>query len=173
MPNVNHQGKMRNIFIVLLLAGAILSCTDKNIVFDKYQSIPDAQWNRDSIIHFSFSPIDTISKNNIYINLRNNHNYGYSNLFLIVQIDFPNATQVVDTLEYEMADAEGKFLGTGFTDIKENKLEYKQNVVFPVKGIYGISIQQAMRKSGEVEGLEYLDGVSDIGLEIEKVRSDE
>ncbi len=153
------------LFIVII---SISSCT-KNMVFDQFQNIEDAEWHKDSIISFSINSVDTISKNNIYINLRNNKDYEFSNLFLIVGIKFPNNYQIVDTLEYEMTSPEGRFLGTGITDIKENKLEYKTSVNFPVKGAYIINIQQAMRKTRNADGLEYLDGITDVGLQIEKV----
>jgi len=135
--------------------------------------MPNSEWHKDSIVSFEFNPIDTISKNNIFINLRNNNDYTYSNLFLIVGIDFPNNYKVVDTLEYEMADVEGKFLGEGLTDLKENKLEFKTNVNFPSTGTYNISIQQAMRKSGDVEGIETLKGVVDVGIQIEKMNTND
>ena len=164
------MGKPAIIFVIMVL---MVSCTRNSEVFNQYQTVNDAGWHKDSIVAFTYTALDTISKNNLYINLRNNKDYGYSNLFLIVSIDFPNNTQIVDTLEYGMADAEGKFLGSGFTDIKENKLEYKENVVFPVPGDYNISIQHAMRKGGEVNGLDFLDGITDVGLAIEKVTVNE
>jgi len=157
--------KIAFLFIVII---SISSCS-KNTVFDQFQNIEDAEWHKDSIINFTINSVDTISKNNIYINLRNNKDYEFSNLFLIVGIKFPNNYQIVDTLEYEMTSPEGRFLGTGITDIKENKLEYKTSVNFPVKGDYIINIQQAMRKTRDVEGLDYLDGITDVGLQIEKV----
>jgi len=162
---------MRNISIILFLV-VITSCSD-NYVLDTYKSMPNSEWHKDSIVSFEFNPIDTISKNNIFINLRNNNDYTYSNLFLIVGIDFPNNYKVVDTLEYEMADVEGKFLGEGLTDLKENKLEFKTNVNFPSTGTYNISIQQAMRKSGDVEGIETLKGVVDVGIQIEKMNTND
>jgi hypothetical protein len=54
------------------------------------------------------------------------------------------------------------------SDIKENKLEYKTNVTFSLVGDYDISIQQAMRKTRDIEGLEYLNGITDVGVQIEK-----
>jgi gliding motility-associated lipoprotein GldH len=90
-------------------------------------------------------------------------------LFLIVGIDFPNNYQIIDTLEYEMTTPEGRFLGTGISDVLENKLEYKTNVNFPVSGNYTIHVQHAMRKSQEIEGLAYLNGVTDVGITIEKI----
>ena len=159
--------KMRKLFVIIIVSLITLSCNDST-VFDIYKPISKTQWHKDSIISFDFNPIDTISTNSIYINLRNNNDYQYSNLFLIVGIDFPNNFSVIDTLEYEMADVEGKFLGSGFTDLKENKLEYKSNVVFPITGTYNISVQHAMRKSGDIQGISLLQGITDVGLRIEK-----
>lgn len=156
------------IIILLILLFSLSSCSN-NMVYDQFQPIEDAKWHKDSIVNFTVSSVDTISKNNIYINLRNNKDYEFSNLFLIVGIQFPNNYQIVDTLEYEMTSPEGRFLGTGFSDIKENMLEYKTNVNFPAKGDYNISVQQAMRKTRSVEGLIYLEGITDVGLQIEKV----
>ncbi len=163
---------MRNTLGLLFVLILLISCNN-NMVFDHYKSMPNAEWHKDSIVKFEFSAIDSISRNNVYINLRNNNYYSYSNLFLIVGIDFPNNYKVVDTLEYEMADAEGKFLGEGLTDLKENVLEFKSNVIFPTTGKYKISIQQAMRKSGEVDGITSLKGVTDVGIQIEKMNTNE
>ena len=103
------------------------------------------------------------------INIRNNKNYEFSSLFLIAKIEFPNGFQVVDTLEYEMTDSEGNWLGTGFTELKENKLFYKEKVVFSEKGDYKFNIQHATRSIRDIEGKNPLNGVTDVGLSIEKV----
>ena len=163
---------MRKITLLIAIFFLITSCND-GAIFDNYKSLANSEWHKDSIINFKFNPIDTISRNNLFINLRNNNKYDYSNLFLIVDINFPNNTVFVDTLEYEMTDADGKFLGDGLTDLKENKLEYKTNVIFPVTGEYNINIQQAMRKSGAVEGIKNLSGITDVGLRIEKTQSND
>ena len=83
-------------------------------------------------------------------------------------MDFPHGKKVTDTLEYEMAKADGSLLGTGFSDIKENKLWYKEGVVFKESGEYILKVQQAMRENGEVDGVENLKGVTDVGFRIEK-----
>jgi gliding motility-associated lipoprotein GldH len=126
------------------------------------------RWHKDSVVRFTIPSNDTVQKNNIYVTLRNNKDYEFSNLFLIVGIRFPNSYQIVDTLEYEMTTPEGRFLGTGMSDVKENKLEYKTNVTFSLAGDYELSIQQAMRKTREIEGLQYLNGITDVGVQIEK-----
>ena len=163
---------MRNNIIAIFFVFSCNACSD-SAVFDQYKALNNAQWHKDSILNFKFNPIDTISRNNLFINLRNNNEYQYSNLFLIIDIDFPNNTSIKDTLEYEMTDEQGKFLGTGMTDLKENKLEYKTNVIFPITGEYSINVQQAMRKSGAIDGIENLEGVVDLGLRIEKTKTND
>lgn len=155
---------------IMLLFTAVFytsSCT-RELVYNQFKAVENNEWHKDSIVNFVFSSTDTIQKNNIFITLRNNKDYEFSNLFLIVGIQFPNNYQIVDTLEYEMTTPEGRFLGSGISDIKENKLEYKTNVTFSLKGDYNISIQQAMRKSRDIDGLSYLGGITDVGVQIEK-----
>ncbi len=60
-------------------------------------------------ISFEFDVIDTISPKNLFINIRNNNEYAFSNLYLITELNFPNGTKIVDTLQYEMADKSGNF----------------------------------------------------------------
>jgi len=163
---------MRKLFIIIGISLSIIACNDTT-VYSTYKPIKKSQWHKDSIINFTFKPVDTLSENNVYINLRNNNDYQYSNLFLIVGIDFPDNKSVVDTLEYEMTNAEGKFLGDGFTDLKENKLEYKSKMIFPTTGAYNISVQHAMRKNGDVNGIMFLEGITDVGLQIEKITTND
>lgn len=162
MPAVAVRNSIAALSLVLLL----VSC-DKKRVFDEYKAI-NGSWKKDSIVSFSFDQKDTVSKYNLFINVRNNNSYPYNNMFLIVQLQQPGTKLTkVDTLEYQMANPDGSLLGDGFTDIKESKLWYKENVKFPKAGKYTVSIQQAVRKSGEVPGVEELDGVTDVGFRIE------
>ncbi len=146
-----------------------VSC-DSNRIYDEYKSIPD-QWHKDSVISFKVTPPDTINNYNLFVNLRNTSNYKYSNLYLVVELNYPNGKTLKDTLEYRMSAPDGTFLGTGFTDLKENKLWYKgydQPFVFNESGDYQIKVQHAMRKNGEVNGVLNLEGITDVGFRIER-----
>ena len=66
-----------------------------------------------------------------------------------------------------MTTPSGEWLGTGFGELKENKLWYRENIRFTEAGEYEVNIQQAMRKNGETEGIESLDGVTEVGFRIE------
>ena len=162
---------MRNKFLLGLigLTFVFTSC-DSNRVFDEYQSV-SGEWNKNMAITFNFKAPDTLNPYNLFINLRNNNNYKYNNLFLIATVKYPHGKIEVDTLEYKMAKANGEFLGTGFSDVKENKLWYRgyeEPFVFTENGDYEISIQQAMRESGKVRGVENLEGITDVGFRIEQ-----
>ncbi|WP_455569304.1 gliding motility lipoprotein GldH [Tenacibaculum ovolyticum] len=161
--------KRSSIFILFLTIFMITSC-DSGRIYDEYIMLPKSSWSKRNVVTFTFPIKDSIKKKNLFINLRNNKNYNYSNLFLITQMNFPDGQIIVDTLEYNMTDVTGKFLGKGITDVKENKLFYKENITFPSKGNYTLKIRQAMRKNGNVDGIEELEGVSHVGFRIEKIQ---
>ncbi len=156
--------RINNSYLILLIAVLLISC-DKKRVFDEYKSVGSA-WHKDSIISFDLPELDSTQRYDLFINLRDNNNYPYNNLFLIVTLEKPNGYTKVDTLEYEMAAPDGSLLGDGFTDIKESKLFYKEGVRF--RGKYKVNIKQAVRESGKVPGVTQLEGITDIGLRIEK-----
>lgn len=159
---------MRNslVFSVVLFCLFLFSC-DTNRVFDDYKTVPDA-WNKNEVISFNIKVPDSIQPYNLFVNLRNTNDYKYSNIFLIVEMNFPHGKTLRDTLEYRMAKPNGELLGTGMTSVKENKLWYKEGVVFNESGEYTVNIQHAMRENGVVKGIENLEGITDVGFRIEK-----
>lgn len=122
----------------------------------------------DDTAHFEFSGMDTTATYNMFINIRNDNTFPFSNLFLITEMEHPDGNTVKDTLEYKMAEPTGEWLGKGLGSVKENKLWYRENIVFPKTGVYKVNVSHAMRKNGDVEGLHVLEGITDVGLEIEK-----
>lgn len=159
---------MRKALVCYLLAMVCLVACDSNRVYDEYQSVPERGWHKDSMITFKVEKIDTLKPYHLFINLRNNNNYNYNNIFLITEMNFPNGKVISDTLEYEMAYPNGDWMGQGFGDVYESKLWYKENVRFPETGTYQFKIRQAMRKNGNVNGISELQGITDVGFRIEK-----
>jgi gliding motility-associated lipoprotein GldH len=157
-------------YLQLLFGFLLVVSCDSKMIYDQYQPIENHHWSSENKIEFIVDNTDTISKKNVFINIRNNKAYEFSSLFLIAKIEFPKGIRVIDTLEYEMADIQGKWLGTGFTDVKENKLFYKENVSFAEKGTYKFSIQQVTRGINDIEGKKPLNGITDVGLSIEMVK---
>ncbi|MCR8667151.1 gliding motility lipoprotein GldH [Aestuariibaculum sp. M13] len=159
-----------NTLVFLAICSLVFVSCDSNRVFDEYKSVPN-KWHKDSIVSFDITPPDSTKAYNLFVNLRNTNTYKYNNLFLIVEMVFPHGKTIKDTLEYRMADPTGKLLGTGVTDTKENKLWYKEGVVFKEAGNYKVNIQQAMRENGKVNGVVELEGITDVGFRIEHINS--
>src|SRR5690606_28595286 len=111
--------KMNKSLSTSLLLGLLLmliSC-DNNQVFDSYKSVGNS-WHRDSIVTFDFEVQDTTQYYNLFLTVRANNNYPFSNIFLLSSIESPNNMVKTDTLEYFMASPDGKMLGNGFSDVK-------------------------------------------------------
>ena len=150
---------------LLLLVMIVFSSCDKKRVFDEYKSVGSA-WHKDNIVTFNLPELDSTKRYDLFINVRDNNNYQFNNLFLIVALELPNGFTKVDTLEYQMAEPDGTLLGNGFSDLKESKLFYKENVRFKSK--YKVYIKQAVRENGKVPGVTALDGITEVGFRIEK-----
>lgn len=153
---------------IILLTGLLLFGCGNGPLYSDFQSLENGVWNKDSIIEFETPELQPDEVYQMYINIRNDNTYPYSNLYLITELEYPGGETHIDTLEYSMAEADGSWLGKGYGSIKENKLWYKENINFPVTGVYTIRIEQAMRKNGSVEGIGELIGITDVGLEIER-----
>ena len=148
------------LFVVFVLT--IFSACDKNLIFEKYQPISESGWHKDSPAMFTIPITDTLQNHNLYINVRNDIEYNFSNLWLFIEINQPGKTGITDTLEILLATPAGKWLGDGFGGIKTRQVKYKGGVYFPVSGNYKINIQHGMRD-------ELLEGITDIGFRVEKM----
>jgi len=153
---------------IWLLAALLLISCDKTRVFDAYKSV-GGNWGKDSIVSFELPEMDPAQSYNLLVNLRGDSSYPFNNIFLIVQMDQPDGLTKVDTLEYQMADADGNMLGNGFSDVKESALFFKDHFKFK-KGRYTVHIRQAVRESGKIEGVKQLKGITDVGFRVERAK---
>ncbi len=148
-------------FTLLALALALSAC-DKNRIFDKNTEIPDMAWDKNNILKFDVDITDTVSPDNIYINVRNASQYQFSNLFLFFMTQLPDGRASRDTVELTLADEKG-WLGDGAGDIWDNRILFKKNFRFPMSGKYTFELEQAMR-------LNPLPLIIDAGIRIEKAK---
>ncbi len=146
----------------LALLSAILISCDSNTVFNKNVVIPSEGWYKNNTVAFDIGISDTLEAYKFGLNIRNSIDYRYSNLYIFLITEFPNGNISRDTIELNLANDEGKWLGKGWGDIKENNIVLKSGLTFPLKGNYRFLIQQAMR-------VDTLKGINDIGLSIIKV----
>lgn len=138
----------------------LISC-EFNYTYNKNVDIDDGRWFKDEAARFDVLVEDSLTPHNFYLNLRNDTQYRYSNLFVFLTTHFPNGNITRDTIECVLADASGKWLGKGWGNIKENKILLNQNLRFPLTGKYEFYVQQAMR-------IDTLEGIHSVGLAFEK-----
>lgn len=150
--------KVGSIFLLILM---LFSCnrTDEQV----YVNNLNGTWNKKQKQEFHFKINDVQNPKNIIFVVRNNNNYPYSNLRLIVNFESPKKKIVTDTLNYILAKPNGEWLGTGFGETKEILFQYKLNYKFPEIGLYKINVTQAMRR-------DILPGIEDIGIKVESAK---
>jgi gliding motility-associated lipoprotein GldH len=154
--------KPRIINILLLLAfSALLFACGRGSLFNEYKTIQKAEWNKDSLMVFHVPVADTAHNHSLFVNVRNDIEYKYSNLWLFVKITQPGDTTVTDTFEITLANQSGKWLGKGFGGIKTSENLFRKNVFFPAAGTYEIVIQHGMRDI-------VLEGITDVGVRVER-----
>ena len=158
----------KSVFWILIFASLAFSCQQNNS-FDRYMSIPNG-WDKQEIVSYEFVGPDILKPYNLFVNLRTTTDYKFSNIFLVVELNYPHGKVTKDTLEYIMAKPSGELLGSGFTSVKQHKLWFKgidNAFVFSEEGTYTVHIQQAMRLRGNPKGVAILDGVIDVGFSVE------
>jgi gliding motility-associated lipoprotein GldH len=158
---------MINFFIKILglsLLVVLTSSCDSNKIFEEYIEVENANWKKENIASFEFNAKDTTTAHNLYINVRNTGAYSYSNLYLFVTMQGPSGGLLKDTVNCILADNRGKWLGSGVGDLWDLRIPYVGGFKFAQSGNYIVTLEQAMRAEGG------LDGITDIGLRVEMVK---
>jgi len=148
-----------SIFVIISLQ-AFQSCDSKRF-FEENKRIEKSVWKNTDKAIFNVKIADNLSRYNFYFNLRNGGDYPYSNIYLFLKTVFPDGRIARDTIECQLADYDGKWLGSGISDVKFNRFLFQKGVRFPEKGQYVFEVEQAMRVND-------LKGITDIGIRLEK-----
>lgn len=153
---------MRLFRFILFIVGlfCLVSC-DNNGIYHQYLSIDNNAWQKDSAAVFTVPIIDTANLYNVIIDIRNRNEYSYQNLYLFVYSTTPDGKTDGDTLNCILADNQGRWYGKGIGSTSTLPIMYMPSVKFSQKGVYTFKIMQGMRE-------EILEGISDIGLRVEK-----
>ena len=156
----------QTIKVALLLAGMIVllfSC-NKKVVYSDYKALKGSKWSQDSVLRFDLTVPDSSKIYNLFLNVRNEGRYPYSNLWVFVKIIPPKGPVVNDTIELSLASPDGKWFGHGLGDLYDLKYPYKQTTIFPAAGYYRFEVKQGMRTE---DGM--LTGIRDFGITLDKV----
>ena len=148
--------------VLLSILGIVsLSSCDPNLIYEENKAVENNTWASDDIKIFEFDIEDTISPINIYINLRTTSEYPYSNIYMYLSSEYPTGEYFKDTLEFILAEPDGKWLGENTGTVVEFQTIIASGGRFSRAGTYKFSLQQAMRE-------EELGEVIDVGMRVEK-----
>jgi gliding motility-associated lipoprotein GldH len=143
------------------LLGAGLQSCDTNRVVDQYLPVDGQEWFYADVKVVEVPIVDTVASYKLFINLRHGGNYEWQNLYLRMHIASPSGDTATQMVSVPLADAAGRWLGSGLGDIVELQWPYKEQIKFLEQGTYVFRLEQHMR-------LNPLRAVYDVGLRVEK-----
>jgi gliding motility-associated lipoprotein GldH len=150
-----------NYFVLLVTASLIFLSCDSRRFFENNKKIDQGVWKRTDKIRFEVTIPDTTTGYDFFINVRNDVDYPYANLYLFIETLTPAGIISRDTVECQLADYTGKWFGKGIGSVKFNRFLFRKMIRFRVPGKYFFGLEQAMRVND-------LKGIRDVGLRIEK-----
>lgn len=139
------QKKISNILLIIACSG-ILSACDTERIYEENFPVENQVWNAEDIKTFSFEITDTLSPVDLYVNVRTTTDYPYSNLYIFLYSDYPTGYTDKDTLEFILAEPDGRWLGENSGTVVENQILIARGGFFSVSGTYTFKIQHAMRE---------------------------
>jgi len=151
---------MTRLFYLLIFSFSIVSCENLPEFSDSI-SIASNGWDIQDTHDFSWEVTEASVKYEAYVDVRHTGDYPFSNLYLFVDLIYPNGKSRLDTIECVLADRRGKWHGTGLGDVLDNRVVYKSGFQFPSEGEYTLSITHGMRVNP-------LLGVMEVGFCLEK-----
>jgi len=137
------------------------SCKGEDIYFQKYETIESSSWNKEEVKVFDFDIVDTTKLYEFYLNLRNNNEYGYGNIFVFWTLQSPDGRTKTDTAQFILAKPNGQWLGKSASGTVIENSMYFLKTKLPTRGTYSFEFVQGMRD-------ENLEGIKDVGLKIKK-----
>lgn len=143
----------------LLLGLILLTACSTNDIYNKQNNIPADGWDIYNTQTFDID-IATTSHYDIDLFLRHDNQYKYRNLWLFVDHIAPDSTISTDTINIELADNYGHWLGGGWGSTHQLEQNYLTHQLLD-SGRHTIKLTQAMR--------EYkLKEIKNIGLSVTK-----
>jgi len=137
----------------------LFSCSHNEIFFE-YHSFKKDGWDGKDAAVFHINMDNTTDLFDVSLEIRNNNDYPFRNIWLFVDFQEPGGNIRTDTIGVDLADIYGKWYGTGIS-LYSLTVPYETAVRFPQKGTYTYSIRHGMHENP-------LKGISDIGLKISK-----
>ncbi|MDR1089679.1 MAG: gliding motility lipoprotein GldH, partial [Prevotella sp.] len=132
--------------LCVFLAFVYISCNHREIYYN-FHEIKNAEWAQNDTLFFDIDStlFELNTPYRMSIEVTNNVNYPYQNIWFFVQTDMENDSTFNDiSKEYVLADKFGKWKGSGFGSLYQLSLPM-DDIVFKEKRNYRIKIEHGMQ----------------------------
>lgn len=148
--------------LIVLLSASIVSCRGDEVYYE-FREIKDSKWSKHDTLCFNIdsSLIELNTDYDISIELANNFNYPYRNVWLYVYDNINDTLFRSYSQQYMLADEFGKWYGSGFGTLYQISLAYRDQVRFTDKQNLCIKLVHGMRD-------EPLVGIERIGIKVKR-----
>lgn len=155
----NNRWELKCI-LTLFVVSTIIAC-DKQTIYHTFQPIPNGEWQQKDTLFFNVEVPDSFTYYKLFIGLRNNHKYSYQNINLSISCDIPGSNPLpADTLQFTLADKEGRWKGNGWGGIYQSEF-FAGTVGIAKPGTYRFKIAYTLPDK-------MLQGINDVGIKLKK-----
>ena len=139
---------MLNRFLIIVLAIMLNSC--ETTEFLKFHDFKFG-WESSKIVEFDFHGEKQDEIKNIDFVLRHNNDYPFANIFLITELVSVSNETLIDTLEFKLAEPNGKWFGDTKISVVEHKLPYKTDFVLKKGETFKLKVRTSMRLNNKIK----------------------
>jgi gliding motility-associated lipoprotein GldH len=153
--------QLKSFFLFLMFCALWLASCSTVDLYEETVSIPRHEWQSSFRPSFQFEIKDTTSLYKIFVILRHNEKYSFTNIYLNLYINGPGSdTTLKVQRDLLLATAEEGWLASGMDDIYEHRIPFVEKQ--PLKaGLYTFTLEQIMREDP-------LKNIMDVGIRVEK-----
>lgn len=143
------------LYIGFFVVCAFLSSCDEGAVYYRFHPIKNNNWNKQVAVNFLIDSlsVDPDKRYDVVLEIVNNNQYPFQNIWLLVQQNITDTTFVSDTVEITLADSQGKWLGKGSAGLYQLSVPYKTSITLDSTRAYLVRIRQVM-KDNPIKGIE-------------------
>lgn len=145
--------------------GGLLSSCNSNRLYEENIAVQNEQWDYDDVKEFSVMVEDTSIRYNILINLRHSFAFDWRNLYVKIATEFPDGKKTDSRVNLLLSEPDGRWYARCIGDNCFISIPVKENIKFPQKGKYMITIRQDMRQNP-------LSKIKYVGFRIERAEYD-
>lgn len=154
------RARVNKIATLLLLPLLLVACHKSDVLHRAYAHVARSGWEQQDTLFFYPELHGEKPRGMLEIWSRNNNNYPYQNLWLFLVVENKEQTILSDTIELQLANDFGKWIGDGWGTRYHTTYSYPDPIA--IKGdSLRIGIVHGMRDKS-------LRGITDIGISIYK-----